>query len=78
MSNWISMKNRLPESPAWVLVYASGAMNCMAYDGGWKDWTAAQAHNIAIDDITHWMPLPWPPAIDDTIPPPGITLNYSK
>lgn len=47
----------------WVLVYADGAVNCMAYSGGgqWKDWTNAQCHNIFIEEITPWMPLPKSP-----------------
>jgi len=63
--NWINVKDRLPteeKSSAWVLVYADGAVNCMAFsNGSWEDWTYAKAHNINIADITHWQPLPDPP-----------------
>lgn len=56
---WISVKDKLPESPAWVLVYSDGAMNCMwYYRGKWSDPTGAQGHNIVMADISHWMPLP--------------------
>ena len=56
---WISVEERLPEETAWVLVYAGGAMNCMAfYNGEFEDWTLPTASNIIIEDITHWMPLP--------------------
>jgi len=60
---WISVKDGLPpEDKCWVLVYADGAMNCMAYfDGRWVDWVGATAHNINVNDITHWMPLPVSP-----------------
>lgn len=65
MNEWISVKDRLPcgaDESEWVLVYADGAINCMGYTNrGFSDWTYAKAHNIAIDDITHWMPLPEPP-----------------
>ena len=62
---WISVDDKLPpESSPWVLAYANGAMNCMwCYKGKWSDPTYAQAHNITIEDITHWMPLPEKPAI---------------
>ena len=61
---WISVNEHLPDDPSWVLVYADGAMNCMAFDEGqWKEWTAAKAHNIFLPAITHWMPLPKPPTI---------------
>lgn len=60
---WIPISERLPDPGyCWVLVYADGAMNCMAWhDGAWHDWTNAQAHNIFPDEITHWMPLPSAP-----------------
>jgi len=61
---WISVEDELPKEQSWVLVYADGAMNCMAYyKGEWKEWTSAQAHNIVIGSITHWMPLPDKPII---------------
>ena len=60
---WISVKDRMPpQNECWVLVYADGAMGCMAYHNGkWKDWSNATTPNINVDDITHWMPLPEPP-----------------
>lgn len=59
MAGWISCSDRLPVAPdLWVLVFADGAYNCMAYaDGKWQDWTEASMHNIRIEEITHWMPL---------------------
>jgi len=60
---WVSVEDRLPDTCAsWVLVFANGAMNCMAWtDRGWEEWTGATCHNIAISEITHWMPLPEKP-----------------
>jgi len=60
---WISVDDRLPaEDKCWVLVFAGGAINCMAYyRGEWDDWCMAQSPNIHTEDITHWMPLPAPP-----------------
>jgi len=61
MSNWISVEDRLPEGTAWVLVHGGGTINCMGYSKGeFKDWTDASAFNVAT--VTHWMPLPSPPA----------------
>ena len=63
---WISVKERLPDDSSWVLVYADGAMNCMAFSKGkWVDWTLSSAGNIVISDITHWMPLPDRPVNED-------------
>ena len=61
---WIPVSERLPDSTKWVLVYADGAMNCMAFDSGeFKDWVGASAFNVNVSDITHWMPLPAAPSI---------------
>ena len=62
---WISVEDRLPNSERgeWVLVCAGGAINCMGYMNHTFDhWIYSPNHNIAIDDVTHWMPLPEPPA----------------
>ena len=62
---WISVEERLPEEPAWVLVCSNGAMNCMAFhDEKWVDWTFPKASNIVIGDITHWMSLPESPKLE--------------
>ena len=69
MSEWISVKDRLPETNELVLVIASGnpeknitlygACELAEYDSGgwilemWPEWMGAV--------VTHWMPLPEPP-----------------
>ena len=57
---WIRVDERLPEEGGrWVLVYADGAMGCLAWTNkGWEDWTQQGVPNINIHSITHWMPLP--------------------
>lgn len=59
-NKWVSVTERLPDpSGSWVLVSANGPQNCMwFYNGEWSDTTCATAHNIVIDEITHWMELP--------------------
>ena len=72
MSEWISVKDRLPETSTMVLVIASGnpkknitlhdACELAEYDpDGWilemyPEWMDAV--------VTHWMPLPEPPRED--------------
>lgn len=69
MSEWVSVKDRLPETDDMVLVLASGkprenitlvdAFELAEYDPeGWSletypEWMDAK--------VTHWMPLPEPP-----------------
>lgn len=62
-AGWIPVGQRMPEdSEAWVLVYADGAMGCMGFrHGKFVDFVSIRASNIAISQITHWMPLPEPP-----------------
>lgn len=69
MSNWISVKDRLPETDNLVLVVVSikpcenitlnGAFGLAEYSEGewilemWPEWEDAV--------VTYWMPLPEPP-----------------
>ncbi len=63
MSNWISVKDRLPKSRDWYLTYTNGFIAILFFDGvevgGEKiywlesgDWEG---------NVTHWAPLPAPP-----------------
>lgn len=60
MTEWISVKDRLPECFTEVFVYTDryGGMLEMAHIGvrGWM-----QNGAILIPNVTHWMPLPPPP-----------------
>lgn len=72
MSEWISVKDRLPESGVPVLVtfvgYTDNKLHSdgvarwepdlNGYNGGWE-WTLD--FSDATVEITHWMPLPEPP-----------------
>jgi hypothetical protein len=61
-NQWISVETVMPPAGKWVLVCASGAMNCMWWSGNmWQDIVRAEAHNIVVSSITHWMHLPEPP-----------------
>lgn len=61
---WIACSERLPNEVEWCLVFADGAMNCMAFNNGnWEDWVSAALPNIRAGEITHWMPLPAAPAL---------------
>ena len=62
MSNWISVKERMPDDGVRVLVYSKHKWTSIGstikghkvkkfYDGDGLSWNS----------ITHWMPLPEPP-----------------
>jgi hypothetical protein len=60
MSEWISVKDRLPIQTQGVLVWAHG------YASDYIEISVFQDNEFLIDNVTHWMPLPDPPK-DDAI-----------
>ena len=66
MSEWISVKARLPEAGERVLV-SSGMFVGEAYRTSANTWyrhTGFPLRDILHRDVTHWMPLPEPPEED--------------
>jgi hypothetical protein len=66
MSEWISVKYRLPDESDVVLVYGENACDWVhevaLWEGGsWVD------RGEALDGVSHWMPLPEPPVPELTI-----------
>jgi len=63
MSEWISVKDRLPEYDTKFLVYfESGNMSVKWWWAmEWDRWLYHVEKNVGPDKITHWMPLPNPP-----------------
>lgn len=66
MSDWISVKDRLPEDLKRVRVYApvfgitDGYLDKIKMDRGYKEcWRLVDA--TCLWKVTHWMPLPEPP-----------------
>ena len=72
MSEWISVKKKLPEPDVPVLVtyigytdkkpYSDGvakwSLELNGYNGGWV-WTLDESEVTV--EITHWLPIPKPP-----------------
>ena len=81
MSEWISVKDRLPEHGAYVLVWLDGEDAPIVADYRPTGWSArtdglrvgcmAYCYGGMIEndfnqqEITHWMPLPEPPEADN-------------
>lgn len=68
VGDWISVKDRLPETRHAVLVYTPHHKNIWAVsmheDGNWYIWSPYGRVYLEPDwhgPITHWMPLPEPP-----------------
>ena len=69
MSNWINVKDRLPDIPKndfasdYVLFHDEKAGDCSAYydaNGGWCEAREC----VPLRNVTHWMPMPEPPTED--------------
>lgn len=69
MSEWISVKDRLPKTDDYYLIYGLNDDMRLGY------WSTKYNKFIAFDDdgydyelyhITHWQPLPEPPKESDT------------
>ena len=61
MSEWISVKDRLPKPFVSVLVYMPGETPCPTVHEGYLNphggWWAFHFDRLE-DEVTHWMPLP--------------------
>ena len=64
---WISLNDRRPEDNVRVLFFASGQMVLGKYSPGLKAYIGKVYKNYAHEliDVTHWMPLPEPPNLED-------------
>lgn len=58
MSEWISVKDRLPQSSDDVLMCTKGSVVAIGFYSDAHKWI--NRSHIFNSDITHWMPLPAP------------------
>ena len=62
MSEWISVKDRLPELLDEVLLFTSeGDIFAGVFFERHENYTVAGDYHRFFYDVTHWMPLPEPP-----------------
>lgn len=63
MSEWISIKDRLPDVIGDYLCYDDGAGIAWAFFNSAKQWAYSHldGDNGYYVFVTHWMPLPEPP-----------------
>ncbi len=64
MSEWISVKDRLPEDDSFVItINEFGYYRFLAFDG--ECWRTDDHKMMGlVVPVTHWMPLPEPPGED--------------
>ena len=59
-TDWISVKDRLPEISGYYQVYAKGGQDVADYIRGCGKQAGFMNHRLTYN-ITHWQPLPEPP-----------------
>ena len=60
-SEWIPVTERLPEKNTSVLAYLESGRCVLFYDRYGFCEIDEYGQDRAVDDVTHWMPLPQPP-----------------
>ena len=64
MTEWISVKDRLPEMYESVLIHCGNctsiAWRTSGNNGGWH-WSSRMSYPEEMVDTDYWMPLPNPP-----------------
>ena len=68
--NWISVKNRLPAEDGFYLVGGGDErgrlVTILYYDSQSKKCKGHGAERVYdVSDVTHWMPLPKPPEVEE-------------
>ncbi len=61
MSEWISVKDRLPSTIGHYIAYSPGMITWVFFSSN-KKWCF---DNTFLKGVTHWMPLPKPPEDKD-------------
>ncbi|MFA5379011.1 MAG: DUF551 domain-containing protein [Dehalococcoidia bacterium] len=63
MSEWISVKDRVPNEYDDVLVYSKewGCVICATYKPGYGDYKEFADDSQLSHTVDYWMPLPEPP-----------------
>ena len=66
MSEWISVREQMPEEGVDVLVYGDLCYgDCYNAKGIEVDYVKHGTFVAFDEDVTHWMPLPEPPESED-------------
>lgn len=68
---WVPVAERLPDDEIVVLIHlpGRGEQVWMGYHEE-DEWFSHDGYRLAEDAVTHWMPLPFPPAETEAVPPP--------
>lgn len=72
MSEWISVRDKMPDEFRWVFVSADflgdsrGWINIAMWDEGLWKFINGDGGEIDFGKVTHWMDLPDPPKLEES------------
>ena len=64
MTEWVSVKDRMPEDGETVLTYKDGIVEIQEFDKRRKGWLS-KGWFWSMATVSHWMPLPELPKEED-------------
>lgn len=69
MTDWISVKDRLPEAFQHVIICRNNRQGRQIVEAGQLDISGWwRVYGTRTKSVTHWMPLPEPPEKERTLP----------
>ena len=64
-TRWIPVSERLPDHKQSVLAVANREVTNTYYDVNFRKWSKSKYYWFPEGEVTHWMPLPEPPEVED-------------
>lgn len=62
MTNWISVEDKLPETPGTYIVFYNTKIAKIVDNAHWNPgWSTTGGYKGISEHVTHWQPLPAPP-----------------
>lgn len=65
MTDWIPCSERMPPDGELVLIADAGVVREADYVAHRERWYWSADGSSKLDEVTHWMPLPYPPTASE-------------